>query len=104
MKLPKTTKEEPYIEFRFSKEGKLSFTISNNYWNGINGGFRSSDGSGGNFCLPKNLEKYIARYNLNQIKKIDDEIKNLNKKKKLLIEKFKISQKKKQKINLHNKQ
>ena len=94
MKIPKTTKEEPYIEFMFSKEGKLSFKISNNYWSGINGGFISSDGSGGNTCLPKDLEKYIERYKLKQIKEIDNEIKNLNKKKESLIKKFEISAKK----------
>ena len=56
MKIPKTTKEEPYIEFRFSKSGKLSFEITSSWWSGINGGFISSDGSSGNSCLPKDLK------------------------------------------------
>ena len=91
MKIPKTTKEEPYIEFRFSKEGKLSFKISNNYWSGINGGFISSDGSGGNTCLPKDLEKYIERYKKNKVKEIDEEIKNLQKKKEQVIKKLNLN-------------
>ena len=93
MKIPKTTKEEPYIQFSFSKKGKLSFEITSNWWGGINGGFISSDGYSGNTCLPKDLEKYIKRYKLKQIKEIDDEIKELNKKKEVLIKKFEFSAK-----------
>ena len=93
MKIPKTTKEEPYIEFRFSKEGKLSFKVTSNWCGGIKGGFYSSGGYSGNTCLPKDLEKYIERYKVKQIKEIDDEIKKLNKKKESLIKKFEISAK-----------
>ena len=93
MKIPKTTKEEPYIEFKFSKSGKLSFEITSNYWSGINGGFISSDGSSGNSCLPKNLDKYIERHKKNKVKEIDEEIKNLEKKKKQIIKKFEFSAK-----------
>lgn len=91
MKIPKTTKEKPYIEFRFSKSGKLSFEITSNYWSGINGGFISSDGSSGNSCLPKNLDKYIERYKKNKVKEIDEEIKKLVKKKEQIIEKFNLN-------------
>ena len=83
-----TTKEQPYIEFRFSDEGKLSFDITSNWWGGINGGFISSDGSGGNSCLPKDLKKYIERYKKNELKKIDLEIKILVKKKETIKKKM----------------
>ena len=95
MKIPKTTKEKPYIEFRFSEKGKLSLTITNAWYGGINSGFYSSKGYSGNTCLPKYLDKYIERYKTRQIKEIDSEIKELNKKKESLVKKFEFSANKK---------
>lgn len=77
--IPEVTDDKPYIEFRFSKDGTLSLKADNSWWGGIRSGFRSSDGSGGNTCRPKDLKKYIEAYKLRQIKEVEKEIKGLQK-------------------------
>jgi hypothetical protein len=59
MKIPKTTIEKPYIEFRFNKKGKLTLSTVSNWWGGKNSGFTCNDGSCGNTCKPKYLKDYI---------------------------------------------
>lgn len=81
MKIPKTTEEKPYIEFRFNKKCKLIKLIATNtWWGGIKCGFHSSAGYEGNTCKPKDLDRYIKAYRLRKIKKIENEIKALEKK------------------------
>lgn len=81
MKLPKTTEELPYIEFRFNKKGKLiKLLASNSWWGGINSGFHSSEGYEGNTCKPKDLDKYINAYKLKKVKAIENEIEVLKNK------------------------
>lgn len=86
----KTTKEQPYIEFRFSEDGKLTYKLTSHYWGGINSGFTSTDGSRGNSCKPEDLNKYIERFKRNEIKRIEREIEALQKKKESMIKMFKL--------------
>ena len=79
MKVPKTTEEKPYIEYRYTKLGKLKLKASSNYW-GSNGGFVSSDGSIGNTCLPKDLQKSMKAFNAIRVKDIEKEINVLQRK------------------------
>lgn len=78
MKLPKTTKELPYIEFRFNKKGKLiKLLATNSWWGGINSVFHSSNGYEGNTCKPKDLDRYIKAYKLKKAKEVEKEIESL---------------------------
>jgi len=77
MKIPKTTIDKPYIEFRFSKKGKLKLTTTSTWWGGKNHRFFSSDGSEGNTCLPKDLTAYIDAFKKRKIKDIEKEIASL---------------------------
>ena len=79
MKIPKTTEEHKFIEFRFSKRGKLTLKAVNYWWGGINSGFICSDGSEGNACKPHLLNKYIQRFKENKVKNIEKEIERLQK-------------------------
>ena len=79
MKLPKTTEAKPYIEFRFTKQGKLKLSTGSGWWGGKNAGFSSSDGSEGNTCKPKDLKTYIKAFVNNKIKKQEKEIATLQK-------------------------
>lgn len=74
MKIPKTTLENPYIQFQFNKSGKLTLKIDNGWWGGINAGFISSNDTSGNTCLPKDLEKYIKKFKTNKVKELDKQI------------------------------
>lgn len=38
MEIPKTTKDKPYIEFRFDKKGKIKLSATSIWW-GKNAGF-----------------------------------------------------------------
>lgn len=78
--IPEVTIEKPFIEFKFDKKGKLSLKADGTWWGGINSSFISSNGGGGNTCLPKDLTKYIEAYKLRQIKEVEKEIKVLQKK------------------------
>jgi hypothetical protein len=79
MKRPKTTKDKPYIEFRYSKNGKLHLSATSDWWGGIQESFHCSDGSSGNTCLPKDLDRYIASFNKKKVKEIEKEIQHLQK-------------------------
>ena len=79
-KIPKTTKEKPYIEFRFSRKGKLSLSASPSWWGGKQSQFGCTDGSIGNTCLPKDLDSYIKAFKLRQIKDVEKEINRLQSK------------------------
>lgn len=98
MKLPKTTKESPYIEFKVYNNGKVEFVATGSWWGGINGGFISAKYDG-NSCLPKDLEKYLNRFKDNKIKEIDKSIRDLNKKREKLIIKYEAIQTKTAKDN-----
>lgn len=79
MKIPNTTKEKPYIEFRIDKKGKIKLSATANYWGGKKGSFLSPDGSEGNTCVPKDLKLYIKAFKNRKIKKIEKEISALQK-------------------------
>lgn len=59
MKVPQTTLEKPYIEFRFDKKGKINLSASSSWYGGKKSGFFCSDGSEGNTCDPVNPPKNI---------------------------------------------
>lgn len=80
MKIPKTTKDEPYIDFRFDKKGKMTLSITSAWWGGIRSGFYATGGIEGNTCLPKDLNKYITFFKKRKIKEIEREIAVLQKK------------------------
>ena len=81
MKIPKTTADEPYIEFRFDKKGKMTLSATSSWWGGKNSGFCSSDGSEGNSCDdPKKLDAYIQAFKKNKIKELEKQIDTLQKK------------------------
>lgn len=88
MKIPKATEDCPFIEFRFSNRGKLTLKAVSHWWGGINSGFHCSDGSEGNTCPPKDLERYMAKFKENKIKEIDKEIIALENQKEKFIKKF----------------
>jgi hypothetical protein len=48
MEIPKTTPENPYIEFRFDKKGNIHLKASSNWWGGKKFGFIATGGSEGN--------------------------------------------------------
>ncbi len=79
MKIPKVTEEEPYIEFRYTKNGSLKLSKTSNWWGGKKEGFCCSDGSKGNTCLPKDLKSHIKYFNEKKVKEIEKEIKKLQK-------------------------
>ena len=74
MEIPKTTKDKPYIEFRFDKKGKIKLSATSDWWGGKNAGFSCSDGTEGNTCEPKNLKSYIKAYKYKKIKDIEKQI------------------------------
>lgn len=81
MKIPETTGEMPYIEFRFNKKGKLIKLLpTNSWWGGVNSGFHSSEGYEGNACEPKDLDRYIKAYKVRKVKEIEKEIEALKNK------------------------
>lgn len=80
MKIPNTTEEKPYIEFRVDKKGKIKLSASSSWWGGKNSSFYSSNGSEGNTCEPKNLEMYIRAFKERKIKALKQEISDLKKK------------------------
>jgi len=78
LRIPETTEEQPYIEFRFNKKGKLiSLNPCGAWWGGITHGFVSTDGTEGNVCLPKDLEKFIKAYKARKVNQIQKEINSL---------------------------
>jgi hypothetical protein len=81
LKIPETTDEMPYIEFRFNKKGKLiKLVATNSWWGGINSGFSSSAGYEGNTCKPKDLDRYIKAYKIKKVKEVEKEIEVLKNK------------------------
>ena len=74
MKVPKTTEDKPYIDFRVDKKGKIKLSATNKWWGGKNSGFHSTDGSEGNTCEPKHLKSYIEAFKNRKIKNIKKEI------------------------------
>jgi len=93
MKIPKTTIDEPYIEFRFDKKGHISFTKTSNWWGGKDAGFFSTEGYEGNTCLPKDLNDFITAFKLRKIELIKDEIKTLQDKLKILNKQYLLTMK-----------
>lgn len=79
MKIPKTTKEEPYIEFRIHKNGKITLIKTAAWYGGINYGFISSIGYSGNSCKPKYLNRYIDAFKKRKEKELEKEILKLQK-------------------------
>lgn len=78
MKIPKTTKEKPYIEFIITDKGKIKLRSTSSWWGGINSSFSTTEGEG-NTCLPKDLDKYIERFKVRKIEQLEKEISNLQK-------------------------
>lgn len=85
MKIPKTTKEYPYIEFRINESGTISFEITSSCWGGIDSSFSSSNGDIGNACLPEDLKEYIFVLYNKSIEKIDKDINKLKEQKEKLL-------------------
>lgn len=79
MKIPNTTDEKPYIEFRIDKKGKIKLSATSSWWGGKSAGFISSDGTEGNTCEPKHLKSYIKAFKERKIKNIEKEILTLKK-------------------------
>jgi len=77
LKIPKTTSEKPYIEFKFNKKGRISLSASADWWGGRSEGFYCSDGTCGNTCLPDKLDAYIKAFKARKVKEIEKEIKSL---------------------------
>ena len=77
MKIPKTTRNNPYIEFKINRNGKVKLSATSNWWGGKRAGFISSDGYEGNTCLPKDLTDYIDSFKSRKIKNIEKEILSL---------------------------
>lgn len=73
MKIPKTTKENPYIEFIFDKKGKIKLSACSSWWGGKNSGFFSSAGEG-NSCKPEDLNEYIKFFKEKKVKDVEKEI------------------------------
>ena len=65
MKIPKTTKDKPYIECRFDKHGNMTLSATSNWW--------------GNTCQPKDLDKYIVAFKRRKMREIEKEIESLQK-------------------------
>ena len=84
MKIPLTTDDKPYIEFRIDKKGKIKLSASSSWWGGINAGFVSSDGTEGNTCYPKDLKKSIESFKKRKIIIIEKEIIKLQNKLRVL--------------------
>jgi|WetSurMetagenome_2_1015567.scaffolds.fasta_scaffold00157_8 hypothetical protein len=74
MKIPKTTKKKPYIEFRFNKKGDMKLKTTSDWWGGINDGFYCTNGTCGNTCLPENLNRYIESFKKRKSREIEKEI------------------------------
>lgn len=79
MKIPKVTEDEPYIEFRYTKEGVLKLSKTSSWWGGKKEGFCCSDGSEGNTCLPKDLKSHMKYFNEKKVKDIENGIKKIQK-------------------------
>lgn len=79
MKIPNTTLQKPYIEFRIDKKGNIKLSTSSIWWGGKNAGFISSDGAEGNTCEPKHLKSYIKAFKERKIKRIEKQILTLQK-------------------------
>jgi hypothetical protein len=78
--IPKTTPEEPYIEFMFNEKGKLiSLQPTGTWYGGLVGGFHTSYGDAGNSCKPKDLKLYIDRFKSRKVREIEKEISKLQK-------------------------
>jgi hypothetical protein len=70
LKMPKTTPEQPYIEFTFDKKGKIKLSATSSWWGGINAGFYRSGGLEGNTCEPEDLKKYLKAFKARKVKSI----------------------------------
>lgn len=79
MKLPKTTPDKPYVEFRIDKNGKIKLSASSSWWGGKNAGFISSDGTHGNTCEPKHFNAHFEFYMKKKEKNILKQISELEK-------------------------
>lgn len=79
IKVPKTTKEKPYIEFKIIN-GNIELRPTSSWFGGEDSGFCCSDGSEGNSCKPKELKQYINVFKECKINSINEEIMILQKK------------------------
>ena len=83
MKIPQTTTEKPYIEFRFDIEGNFSFHASSCFWGGIDKTviqLKNGKEIIGNSCKPEDLKEYLIAFKKNQIIEVEEEITILQKK------------------------
>jgi len=79
MKIPETTPELPYIEFRINEKGTITLSATVSWWGGKSAGFTCSDGSEGNTCKPKDLDSYIKAFKARKIKSVEKQIALLQK-------------------------
>lgn len=80
MKIPNTTKNLPYIEFRIYKNGRVKLSATSAWWGGKTAGFISSDGSEGNACKPGELKSYFKAFKERKVKSIEEDITSLQNK------------------------
>lgn len=85
MKIPKTTEQEPYIEFRINDKGKMRLSATSGWWGGKNHYFISTDGTRGNTCKPKDLDAYIKAFKNREVRSIKKQIKELENRLKILL-------------------
>jgi hypothetical protein len=77
MRIPKTTPDKPYIEFRVYKNGKVKLSATSSYWCGNK--FICNDGSTGSTCKPSLLTASVNEFKQKLIKDIEKEISSLQK-------------------------
>lgn len=88
MKIPKTTVEKPYIEFRVDLKGNIKLSASSAWYGGKRSGFYSSDGARGNTCPPELLNEYIQAFKEKEVKTIEKLITTLQKRLEVVKSKF----------------
>ena len=79
MKIPQTTKENPYIQFLFDTKGNITLSATSKWWGGIDATvvFSNNDTEKikiGNSCKPEDLERFIIVFKKNQIEEVKEEI------------------------------
>lgn len=76
-KIPKTSKECPYIEFRYSKRGVLRFRATAHWYGGKYGSYVYLNGDRGNAAPPDELGEYMRVFRDSRIREIRKRIKDM---------------------------
>jgi len=78
MKIPKTTKDKPYIEFIITDKNKIKLFTTSYFWGGKNKFFYCPEGIG-NSCLPKQLPLFFEVLKKRETKNVSKQIEKLKK-------------------------